>query len=211
MPGYVDIGTQSGMAAPGESSPRALLTTSGLVLGSSGGLPAQVYPPGYLLLNDAGTTTTNPTSATTLLAGGAVTNLWPTYVAAGDMVHVVVGGTYNMATSTTVTFTIMFGSTAVATFASGASTGTKSWYADVRFIMNSSTSVVPTGVAYTRATGSGFQAPVAISEVTYSDSVAITVTAAPQNFDVKGLVGTGNASSVINLKTCQVRYYPKGY
>ena len=211
MPSMFDIGTTAGTAAAGESSPKALLTTAGQVLGISGGAPAQVYPPGYLLLNDTGATATNPTSATTLLAGGAASNLWPTFVAAGDMVHVVVGGTYNMVSSATVTFTILFGSTAVATFASTVSTGTKSWYSDVRFIMNSSTSVVPTGVAFNKAAGNGFQQPVALTEIQYSDSVAITVTAAPQNFDLKAIISVGNASSVVNLKTCQVRYYPMGY
>lgn len=216
MPALFDIGTTPGTAMAGDDYRVATPGTAGLVPVSNGALTAVTYdyPPGYLLLDDVGVQTTMTTSATeyTILAGGAVANLWPTFVAAGDMVSLVIGGTYIMNASAIPTIKVYFGATAVTTLAaSTASTLVRNWFADLRFIMNSSTSVVTIGQQNMRsANGTGWVKAGTIDDVMINDGAAVTVTAAPQTFDIKAQASVGNASSFVTMKTCQLRYYAKG-
>lgn len=207
MGAIVDLGLLSGMALP---APTTAPASNGMVLGANG---LWQYPPGYLLLNDNGTTATNPTSEATILAGGAVASLWPAFVAAGDMISVVAGGVQNMVSSSIVTFRVYFGSTIVAAIATAAGTSARPWYLDLKFIMATSTSVLPTGIAPVKGAAASPWAGVATAatDTQISDVTAVTVTAPPQTFDIKAIIGTGNASSVVTMRTCQVRYYPKNY
>ena len=167
--------------------------------------------PGTRLLHDAGTTATNPTSATTLLAGGAASNLWPTYVNAGDCVRVSATGSFNMHTSAQVTWTVLMGATTVATL--GPNTATVStarrWALDLWFEFVSSTSVKPTGYGWLRTpTATGFQSPTAIADLWFGDGTAVTVSAAPQTFDLKALISASDAASVVVCDAANVWHYP---
>lgn len=190
MPSRVNTGFDEGDAAPGVRTP-------------------------HILLDDFNSLT-NPTGAATSLlttTGAALAkNLWPTFHARGDTVHVYASGTFNMHTASTLTWTIKCGSTTVATFGPNTSTSgaDRGWSIDVRFVYSSFTAVIPSGHAMLRGPASaGFGSVAAAGDFWYPDGKAVVVSTLPQDFDITVTNATSDAASTVNANIIQVWHEPK--
>lgn len=221
MPGFVEIGTKPGQAAPGESSPLALLGPAGQFLGSDGANPKYEYPPGHLLAVDFGATVATALE-TTILSAGPIAGVFPAGVAIGDTVHIRAAGSWvnTSGGNETLTLNLYMGSTIIATATSpneGSSATLRSWQLDAEVIYSiiggaGVGAVRPLGsMLIATGNGTGLQNPSGNTALFYNGAVAATIaTNAAAACDLRAQMSSATSSSV----TCNVfraRYFPKNY
>jgi hypothetical protein len=168
-----------------------------------------------LSVNATPVSLTNPTAATDLMTftipgptGGQGLSL----NAAGKCLQITAYGTYNLAATSTLVFTVKLGGVTLGTFTSGSNTNTSvtlQWQ-----LALTSITVTPGAAGTAEAHGLltiniGATLPVALSA--YGDSNTAVLTAinftGPLLLEVMANLGSGNASSVIACRMLQVEIY----
>lgn len=234
MGSFQEIGTNVGQAAPGESSPAALLTSrgqiivcnsagvpvalarpaAGLFLGSDGSDTLGRYPPGYLLARDAGGAGTPLNTVTeTSVLNSTMAGALPAFVAAGDRVNLRAFGGVVMGATAGVTFNVYAGATKIVTgSASTTLTAIRGWMLDLWIDLLSSTTVSVSGVMVPKGpTGTGWGSAGDVHYAASDVGSAITVSALPLAIDIKAILGSATATSQVTCKGATATYHPKNY
>lgn len=178
------------------------------------------YPPGYLLgLDVGGANVPSNTTTETSILNAALVNAAPPFIAVGDDLHLrswghaIFGGTGTLTFNVYCGATKIWGGAASGSYASGLERG---YELDLWIHLLSATTVAVTGWVNPRGP-SGGAGPDPLNASTDlllpgSDSGdPITVTALPQNLDIKAVCSINTATTQVRSRGTRVRYYPKNY